>query len=215
MPSYHDAGEWRRPARPPRHAAPPFWSTQRYRLDAHRALRLFVAAGTSAAGLCLVTGSIALAVSAAEPSQAGHLTTASATRPDDASHRQPIPLGGAASDSRGRSWAPSGQPAPSTSAADTPGRLIAAFAGRGDITTRQFWVNDAAGWQIQWAYSCPANVPVGLLVVEDAEPGSVSTSITQSGSAGRGDTWLDHDGRAHRLVVLSTCSWTMTVRQQR
>lgn len=94
-----------------------------------------------------------------------------------------------------------------------PSRPIATFAGSGDMTTRQFSLSDKAGWQIEWTYRCPSSLPVGLLVVEDAASAAVSAALSESGAAGQGDTWLHPDGRSHRLVVISTCSWTMKVMQ--
>jgi hypothetical protein len=81
------------------------------------------------------------------------------------------------------------------------------------MVTRQFALSTKANWQIQWSYHCPAILPTGLLVVEDAVPGAAGTVVSASGTAGHGDTWLDPDGRSHRLVVISTCSWTMKVIQ--
>jgi hypothetical protein len=81
------------------------------------------------------------------------------------------------------------------------------------MVTHRFAVSTKADWQIVWSYRCPARLPTGLLVVEDAVPGAVGAAISTSGTAGHGDTWLDPDGRSHRLVVISTCSWTMRVIQ--
>jgi hypothetical protein len=92
-------------------------------------------------------------------------------------------------------------------------QLIATFAGRGDKTTPQFSLSGRTTWQIEWSYSCPPGLPLGLLVVEDATTGSASASISQAGTAGNGNTLLSPDGRTHRLVVISSCSWTMKVKQ--
>src|ERR1700723_2290776 len=72
---YHDSDGWPKPLRAPQHAAAPIGPSLT-RLQAHRALRLFVSAGTWAAGLCLVIGSIAIVVSAASP---GRVAATSAT----------------------------------------------------------------------------------------------------------------------------------------
>jgi hypothetical protein len=94
-----------------------------------------------------------------------------------------------------------------------PSLQVASFTGYGDLTTRQFNLSGTADWQIAWSYSCPASLPVGLLIVEDAAPGAIGAAINESGAAGQGDTWFNPDGRSHRLVVISTCSWTMKVIQ--
>src|ERR1700691_6166024 len=73
--TYHDSDGWPKPLRAPQHAAAPFRPSLT-RLQAHRALRVFVTAGTWAAGLCLVIGAIAIVVSAASR---GSVAPASAT----------------------------------------------------------------------------------------------------------------------------------------
>jgi hypothetical protein len=191
----------------PRHAAPPFGLSSPLQVHAHRALRLFVTAGTSAAGLCLVIGSIVLVSSAASPGRVTRLTTESAAHRE----RRPADRGGA------RRPLPGKQPSRAAGAGQRrlPSRLIAAFSGHGDQTTGQFSVGRTARWQISWSYRCPPSVPLGLLIVEDASPDAIGASIDQSGAAGRGDTWLNPGGPTHRLVVISTCSWNMKVTQQR
>jgi hypothetical protein len=226
--TYRDPDGWPRPQRLPQHAAAPFARSSPHRLQASRALRLLGLAGTWAAGLCLVIGAIALVASAASPGKIAKVNDASALgrvgavthppghrarpagrqasrtgHPSRASHR------GDREDHAGRT----GRTLARVAGTDLPARVIAAFAGSGSQTTRQFLVDDRARWQIQWAYSCPATISAGLLVVEDAYPGAVSASISQAGAAGRGDTWLNPDGRTQRLVVISTCSWTMKVMQ--
>jgi hypothetical protein len=191
-------------------------------LRARRALRLFTAVGVCAAGLLLVVGFLVLAVSVGGPKQREPLVAGSALASDgrhaksgrDGDHRsgQPsVPLRSVGYRSRpghpvhagsGRRDRPSG-----------PSQPIASFAGYGDMVTHRFAVSANADWQIAWSYRCPASVPAGLLVVEDAAPGAVGAAISASGTAGHGDTWLDPDGRSHRLVVISTCSWTMKVIQ--
>jgi hypothetical protein len=200
--TYHDPDGWPQPPRAPLHAAAPFGMSSPARLHAHRALRLFVTAGTWAAGLCLVVGSIVLVVSAATPgriagmdaaSSSHHGTSAAGTRMDTLSGGV-VPAGG-------------GQTAAS--------KQIASFAGRGDRTTAAFRVHAGARWQIRWSYSCPQNIQTGLLVVENARAGAIGASINEAGLAGRGETWLNPGGRRHRLIVISTCSWHMKVLQKR
>jgi hypothetical protein len=229
--TYRDPDGWPRPQRLPQHAAAPFARSSPYRLQASKALRLAMLAGTWAAGLCLVIGSIALVASAASPSKIAKVNAASASRPDregqqSSGHRssgqrssgqRSSVNGSSGNGSSGHRAAPArrraGPPAARVVRADLPARLIAAFAGHGSQTTRQFRVDDQARWQIQWAYNCPSTTSQGLLVVEDAYLGAVNTSISQTGAAGRGDTWLNPDGQTQRLVVISTCSWTMKVMQ--
>jgi hypothetical protein len=201
--TYHDPDGWPQPPRAPLHAAAPFGMSSPAGLHAHRALRLFVTAGTWAAGLCLVIGSIVLVVSAATPGRITGLDTASS------GHHGTTSAAGVGLDplSAGAALPPAGQAVAS--------RPIASFAGRGDQTTAEFRVHAGARWQIRWSYSCPQSIRAGLLVVENARAGAVGASITEAGLAGRGETWLNAGARRHRLIVISTCSWHMKVMQHR
>jgi hypothetical protein len=188
-----------------------------------RALRLFTAVGVGAAGLLLVTGFLVLVVSGGSPTRTAPLAAESSLargghkatlgREGDLKPGGPPHSVAYSRPSGHRAGAGAGR---SSSGLNRPARPIASFAGRGDMITPHFAVNADADWQIAWSYRCPASVEVGLLVVEDAASGEVgapSAAISASGTSGHGDTWLDPDGASHRLVVISTCSWTMKVTQ--
>ncbi len=186
--SFPDPDGWPRPLRAPQHAAVPFALSMHTRQQVHRALRLFVAGGTWAAGLCLVIGVIVLVISTASPSRLDQAAATSST----------------------------GLKADRTDAAAARARhVIGAFAGYGDRSTRSFRIDDARPWLLQWAYTCPARLHAGLLVVEVANPGAVGATVSQSGAGGRGATPINPDGPSHHLVVISTCSWTLKVTQTR
>jgi hypothetical protein len=198
-------------------------------MGARRALRLFTAVGVGAAGLLLLSGFLVLMVSGGgSPTRTSPLASDSslasnghsATRGGDGDRKSGGPLTAPRSVGYSR---PAGhsvragagkhdrRAGPSRSS-----RPIASFAGNGDMITSRFAVDASTDWQIAWSYRCPTSVQVGLLVVEDAASGEVgppSAAISASGTAGHGDTWLDPDGRSHRLVVISSCPWTMKVIQ--
>jgi hypothetical protein len=213
--SYHDPDGWPAPPRrAPQHAAAPFSVSSPLRQQAHRALRLFVTAGTWAAGLCLVIGLLVLVASAARPGRIGHFSTASSAQSATRRHRGAPATGGSAADRPGRAWSGTGrQDAGGDAGASGQDRQIAEFTGHGDQTTRQFTLDNTTRWQLEWSYSCPAGQASGLLIVEDTNGTAVAQSIDQSGLAGHGDTWLHPDGASHHLLVFSTCSWTMKVVQ--
>jgi hypothetical protein len=196
--------------------------------------RLFVTVGVLAAGLLLVVGFVVLAVSAGNPVRTTPLAGASSlaanghratpgrdgdresrrlarqsptVKPSDGRRNSAGRRRRAGHRARARRHNP---PGPAASRAIRP---IAAFDGSGDMVTSQFAVGADADWQIEWSYRCPAGLPAGMLVVENDAPSAVGTAISTSGTGGRGDTWLDPDGRSHRLVVISNCSWTMKVIQ--
>jgi hypothetical protein len=70
---------WPQPPRAPQHAAPHRPSTS-LGTHASRALRLFAIAGTGAAGLCAVVGSVALVAIATGPARATHAAKLPAIR---------------------------------------------------------------------------------------------------------------------------------------
>jgi hypothetical protein len=184
--SFPDSEGWPRPLRAPQHAAAPFTLSAHARQQLHRGLRLFVTAGTWAAGLCLVIGAIVLAVSAAtSPAKVDSLASATGLTASRAR-----PLAG-------------------------PARIVATFAGYGDRTSRSFRVDRNAAWQLQWIFKCPARSRAGLLVVEVAGARAVGAAISQDGTGGHGATAISPDGQTHHLVVISSCSWTMKVTQKR
>jgi|HubBroStandDraft_2_1064218.scaffolds.fasta_scaffold200279_1 hypothetical protein len=189
--TYRDSGRWRLPARSPQHASP-FGYSAPVRRHAHRALRLFVTAGTWAAGLCLVIGSIVLVATAAGPERA---------QPDLTAARQASPRAGLASK------APAKVSGHGTTGS---GQVVAAFSGRGNLTTGHFRVRPHARWELRWSYSCPAGITEGQLVVADAgASGHGGASIDQTGISGAGSIWLGPGKTTHYLVVISTCSWSM------
>lgn len=199
--TYHDLDGWPRPSRAPQHAAAPFGPASPARLQAQRALRLFAAAGLWAAGLCLVIGAIVLVVAQAKP---GRLTPLAVTTPSRANRHA------------SRLTRPVASPSPRTvSRARSTEHRVAAFSGHGDQTTGGFRTASRLGWQIRWSYACAAAVRTGLFVVENAGHRAVGASITQSGVAGHGVTSLRPNGSRHHLIVISNCSWTMKVTQQR
>jgi hypothetical protein len=192
-------------------------------LRARRALRLFGVVGVCAAGLLLVAGLLVLVASFGGPHRPlaagsslasdGHTTLG---RNGDRKSGRPAQQPSATVRSAGyrnRGGEPVRAGAGGRDRTGLPARPIASFAGYGDMVTHRFAVSTNADWQIAWSYSCSASLSAGLLVVEDAASGAVRAAISASGTAGHGDTWLDPDGSSHRLVVISTCSWTMKVLQ--
>jgi hypothetical protein len=207
-----DPDGWPTPPHAPQHAAAQLRPGSPATAHAHRALRLFVTAGVWAAGLCLVIGLLVLVVSAASPGPVGRLAAESA---DTSTQRTAARDPARGHDRKGSRLvaSTSGRRQARHPARRDPSRLIASFAGHGGTATRTFRVSGGRGWRIGWSFSCPAGLAAGLLVVEDAAPGSVRAAISEAGTSGQGDTWMSPGGRDHRLIVISTCSWTLKVTQ--
>jgi hypothetical protein len=191
--NYRDLAGWPWPSRAAHHAAP-FSRSTSARRQAHQALRLFVTAGTWAAGLCLVIGSIVLVASAAAPNRPGSHLSAAAEQAGLSASAQPARL-------------------------QTAGHVITALAGRGDQVTKPFIVRTGDELKLWWSYSCPAGLPVDQLMVQDAvgKPAghARAASINATAADGSGAISVSANPGRHYLVVTSTCSWQMKLVQSR
>lgn len=186
--TYHTPDGWR-PPHGPQHAAP-FGSSTPLRVHAHRALRLFVAAGAWGAGLCLVVGLVAMVAGA------DRATPISAQAGDYRAPQDRDPAQG-----------------PPRSVRPTGGRLeaVRTFDGTGDLTTPPFRVAADGRWELEWSYSCPARTPGGHLIIREGDAAGGGISVAASGTAGHGSTWTYSDGASHYLVVITNCGWTVKV----
>jgi hypothetical protein len=166
------------------HRAAPFINSTPVRIHAHRALRLLMAAGAWAAGLCLVIGSITLVAEAAEPASATHVTAAAGVH-----HMQGERL-----------TAHGGQ-----------GAVTRTFRGTGNRTTSRFTFARKHRWELRWSFTCPGRTPSGHLLIRDGNAGNADAIVSASGIAGMGSTWTYSRAATHYLVVSTNCSWTIRV----
>ncbi len=202
--TFRDSGARHQLPRISQHAAP-FPSPRPVSLHARRALRLFVTAGTWAAGFCLVAGSIALV--AATAGRGNDTGRDAAARSGRLANHAGLHDTGARLQAR-----PAGRrPAY---------REIVTFTGDGDRITSRFRVKADARWQLRWSFRCPSGAERGQLTVADAALGvrgttALGAAVSQLGADGHGSTWRDPGRASHELVVLSSCSWTMKVVQAR
>lgn len=166
------------------HAAPVGGSTPT-RLHAHRALRLFGAAGALAAGLCLIIASVVLVAGAAGPGRATHVSTAarrsslqskgSSTRPARADH------------------------------------VLRTFAGIGNRVTPRFTVPAHSRWRLRWLYQCTPGEPGQQLIIREGVATGTGISVGATGPSGSGSASAYSAGRTHYLVVITNCAWTTQV----
>ena len=168
------------------------------RLVIHRALRLVIAAGTAAAGVCLV---LALTVLVVQLGTTGVGRMAS-TRPIVASQSGDIKgsLGGpapTASASTGRHW--------------IAGPAIASFHGTGPARHDHFAVSSKGAWGLSWSFSCSARRAGHLQLIATGASSTPDVELDVAGPSGRGVTWSSGDAGAHSLDVSSDCSWTASV----
>lgn len=198
--TYQAPEGWRLPPRGAHHAAP-LGSTTPLLVHAHRALRLFVTAGTWAAGLCLVIGLVTLAAEAAGPGRPTHVTAAAG-----ASRLSSADGGGRAGQGGRQHGGRAGQPG------GRPGRsVLSTFAGTGNRTTGAFSVAAPGRWVLQWHYWCPAGTPRGRLIIREGGTGSDGVSVDAAGLAGRGSSSSYSTSAGHYLVVITSCSWKVSI----
>jgi hypothetical protein len=204
---YRDSDALFLPARVPEHAAPVRFLrrrgaprqprvARRIRQLTRQTLRFFVTALAWATGLGLVIGSIVLIATATAPRHT--VPPVRTLRPGD---QYSVP-----------------QLLPHASVPPAPGdKVVAAFSGDGDRTTRYFRVAARRRWQLRWTYRCApqANEAQFTLLRADIGPGqpSISTTTEDFTRSGRGSAWLRATGHQYYLEVISACSWHVKVVQ--
>jgi hypothetical protein len=178
----------------------PFSGSPRPRL--HRSLRLIIAAGTAAAGLCLVIGSVAM-VAAAGGTKAR--STASSGRDPGpgvpASGHLPRGITGGTGSGHGTDQG--------GKSSYRVGRTLDKFQGTGSGERGKFNIPEPGLWGIAWSYSCP-QTPGTFVLGQTNVWLTYSIDVNVHGAAGHGLTWITSAGR-HSLVIVSGCTWQLRV----
>ena len=161
---------------------PDFWT--RLLTAQHRVLRLIMAVGAVAVGLCVVLAMVALVA-----------------RLGDSPARTV-----AKTSSLGSSY-------PRTADAD-PGRTadvtLARFFGGGS-GERAFMLRTPGRIAVAWSYRCRPGRPARFVLGEALVPAGLGLDQDRTGLRGAGRTMLtEHAGR-HVLVVVSDCAWAIRV----
>jgi hypothetical protein len=176
----------------------------------HRIVRLALACGVAAAGLCLILGMTALAITVGSPGP-------SSDSPDDAvaAFRQVSNDGGSqprvsrspAGTSRAHHRARHGGPVVATRA----GRTIARAHGATQPVHARFSVAGPGAWGLSWTFRCPAGRTGHLVIQEFSKKPGKQAEFDRSGRTGRGTIWLFRDPGYHSLIVTSNCPWAVRV----
>ena len=164
----------------------------------HRVLRLVIAVGTAATGVCLV---IALTVLVVQLGATGVGRTAP---------RRPI----AASQSGNSTVSRRGRPRPGPAGPATrwiAGPAIASFRGTGPARHDHFAVSSPGTWGLSWSFSCPAPRSGFFRLTAKGTTTGDDVELDVAGPTGRGITWNTRDAGAHSLEVSSHCTWTARV----
>jgi hypothetical protein len=160
----------------------------------HRALRLIIATGLPAVGLCLVIGLTTLIVQiGARPGHGRFVSAPEALR---------------------TSGGPAGAP-PSSLAGGHPmtdrDKVFRSYQGSGPGRRGPFRVGQPGKWGLSWVFSCPRNQAGQFLVIGySALIGNV-ISAAAAGPSGHGVTWTSRDPGRHVLTVNSRCQWKIKV----
>ena len=160
----------------------------------HRSLRLVIATGIAAAGLCLVIGLTALAVKIGAPAGPGHP--------------------GAGPDAIGLSASHDGlhRPASPGGRRRTPRvRTVHVYRGTGRGQRGPFLIGKPGTWGLSWAFSCGAGHDGQFVATGRSRAAGHDIAVAASGPAGHGITWASSDPGRHVLTVNSRCAWAIRV----
>jgi len=164
----------------------------------HRALRLVIAAGTAAAGVCLVLGMTALVVKMGSEGVSGSADSG------------PISARQASNLTAGHGPARPSDP-PNTAPHWIAGPVVASFRGARLARRAEFHIAGRGAWGLSWSFRCVAGRSGSLLVTGSAKLTGYDLEIDASGPAGRGITWYTTDPGNHSLDIISDCSWAVRV----
>ena len=149
----------------------------------HRVLRLIMAVGAVAVGLCVVLAMVALVVSlggspARNVAQTGH---------GSAAYPQPRVLTGHA-----------------------PAATLARYQGKGS-GERAFMLRTPGRIVLAWSYRCPAGRAARFTLGQALVPADLGLDQYRTGRIGSGSTQLREGAGRHVLVVVSDCAWTLSL----
>ena len=166
-------------------------------LPYQRALRLLMAAGITAAGLCLVIGAVALVAAAGGRSGDATVTPAAHQSPAQPS----VLLDPVARDRHGAHGAIAMRPVP-----------LLGRTGRESEITGRFRVGGTGTWQLSWSYDgCRGGRGAAFAVTDGSAAG---LAVAGSGSAGHGVSRSRAEPGWHHLIIRSRCAWTIRVTGQ-
>jgi len=162
------------------------------RPPARHALRLTLAIGTGAAGLCVVFGMVSLVVALGNGEVVDPLSTAT--------NGAPLPVATSARHEAG----PSGTGL-------VAGAAIASYRGPGAVRPARIRINVPDTWGIYWSFICPAGRQ-GDFAVKDTSNGTPGQlNIHDMGQRGQGLWWNIREPGYHILLIISDCSWRAQV----
>ncbi len=168
-----------------------------------RGVRLVLAAGVAAAGVCLILGMTMLAATVG--------TSGSGSADSDAASRVIRPVSDESAPAAPRQ-APGGTSTRRHDAAPPlAGRTIAYFYGASRPARAHLRIATPGSWGLMWAFRCQGRMTGHLLVTERANTAGDGIVIEASGRTGDGTTWAVRDPGGHSLAILSDCPWSIRI----
>lgn len=150
----------------------------------HRVLRLIMAVGAVAVGLCVVLAMVALVI------RLGDSPARTITRTSNVGATYPGPSASA-----------TGQ---------ASGLALASYLGRGS-GERTFRLRAAGRIALAWSYRCPPGRAARFVLGQALVPADHGIDQDRSGPSGGGITVLTENAGRHVLVVVSDCNWSIRV----
>lgn len=153
-----------------------------------------MAAGTAAAGMCLVLALLAL-MAARGDTTVSNVAASHGMARGDRGHRTP---------GRRPPHLP-GQPGHQV--ADP---TLATYRGTGSAKPHRFTVDKPGDWGLSWSFGCPAGH--GIFSISERHSGSgKEIKVNASGPSGHGISFQTKDPGDHSIAVTSDCSWKVRV----
>ena len=163
----------------------------------HRILRLAIAAGTVAAGCCLILAMVALVVAMGQTRVANTaISRALRTRPPVTASQAPRPQ--------------RRDHVVGTAGPFVVGTAIARFAGTG-IGHAAFVVASPGTWGLSWSFACSRAWLGNFAVSERTGRDAGRIQLATSGASGHGLAWSPRDPGRHALAVRSNCFWAIKI----
>ncbi len=153
----------------------------------HRALRLIMAVGAVAVGMCVVLAMVALVV------RLGGNPARNVAKTSDIGAAYPLPRD------------LSGQP---------PAATLARYQGEGS-GERAFMLRMPGHIVLAWSYQCPVGRAARFTFGQALVPADVGLDQYRTERIGSGTMELSEDAGRHVLVVVSDCRWTISLVQHR
>lgn len=170
----------------------------------HRAVRLALAAGVVAAGLCLVLGMTVLAVTIG--------SSAAVPADPDAVGRAFQPVSNQGTAARPGSSSSHHETRFHRAALPLAGRTVTTVHGGATAPSRAvFPVATPGTWGLSWILRCRVGATGHLIVTEGTGPSPYAFEIDASGRSARGTSWHIRDPGRHSLTITSTCSWSIRI----